>query len=203
MAQQSFALLCALATVTMLACGTRPAQLACALAGLLAGLLLLLPLPGLGGPLVNFVPAQVALLLVLLAFGRLHGGLAPGLLCACGGLLAVVWFLSVNSLGYPPLMALALVGIASLVTVERSLRHPPFRSESLLDEASVLLLGAALAQLLVPEALRGWQSAARMQAGATITNEAVALAPLVLAGSFLLAGIVCAGWRRSRAQGSR
>ena len=200
MAQQSFALLCALATVTMLACGTRPAHMACGLAGLLTGVLLLLPLPGLGGgPLISFVPAQVAVLLVVLAFGRLRGGLSPGLLCACGGMLAVLWFLSVSSLGYPPLLAWALVGIASLVTVERSLRHPLFRAESLLDEASVLLLVAALAQLLLPEIIGGWQSAAQMQAGAIITNETVAPAPLLVAGGFLLAGMLFTLWRRLRA----
>jgi hypothetical protein len=200
MTLQAFALLCALTTLASVGGAVRLAELAWLVAGLVAGLVLLLP--GLLGlpfaPPVAFEPAQVALLLVLFALARLRGGIGPRTGLVLGGVLAVVWMQALRAVGWPLLAAGPFVIAVTALAALLGLSKKNFVTAQLQDDVSIVVLTGGLLVALVPDIVAGWNRAQVMQGVAGEAN-ALSAAPVVwVAAGFVVLGAVFAYVRSRR-----
>jgi hypothetical protein len=193
--------LCALGVVTCIASVARPVQCLYLLAGALGGVLVLNPawlmLPW--SPLLGSEPAQVSLLLFMLAFARVIGRVQAHVLLSVAGVLAVIWLQALGSLGYPASFAWLIVLLACFTTVFCSLYRAGFRTETLLEEAFLIVMLYALALAIVPEVLSGWDAAVGLQN--VSSRESLVekeQGGLWLAAGFVIVGAAYAKWKRYR-----
>lgn len=202
---QSYVLLCALAVLTCMATLTRWQQLGWGLAGLVTALVLFNPL-GLALPFTPLLaePSQIALLLVVLAFMRVVYSVPVPLLLFGAGVLACLWLQGLLALAYPLPLALLLVAGSCVATLAGCLYRTGFRSIALLHEAFLLLGAGGLAVTLLPDLLKGWNSAMELHetAGEGV-QTGTGTEALWLALVFVVLGVARALWssrdnRRSR-----
>lgn len=200
MSLQAFVMLCALATLASVGAAVRPVHLAWIAAGLVAGVLLLMPglfaLPF--APPLAFEPAQVALLLVLYALARLRGGIGLRRGLVIGGALAIVWLQALRATGWPLFAAMPFVFAVTALAAVLGLSKKNFVTAQLQDDVSIVVLAGGLLVALVPDIVAGWNSAQVMQ-GATGDANAASVASVVwVAAGFVVLGAVFAYVRSRR-----
>lgn len=185
----AFALLCGIATVTC--CAHINSHSSEGWRWLLTMVLGLALLPPFALLLPNVVPlamqASHAALLIALAAMSLLRRPSAHMALYYGGFLTALWISTLLTAAYPLLLAVLLPLAAALTTQLLALYRPGFRSESLLQEALIVLLMISLPVALVPELIAGWRSATALQG----IDPATVAAPLVSGVGAVTVAVMC------------
>jgi hypothetical protein len=195
---QAFALIAALASVVFAAHAGRISDVPWWLAGLVTGMCLLLPLPWLTGnrlPLLALPASQGALLLALAVFHFVHYDAQPRRLMACAGLITAAWIAALHAQGFPSVWSLGFPVLLSGLSLWMAGRLQAYSTPHMLIESKMILVPGAMAVALLPEAIRGWQSAGALQSLDGSSGQELPITGVLLALVFILLGLAYSRWK--------
>lgn len=204
MAYQLFPLLCGLATLSFTACANRHRHLLHWFSGFL--LVLVLTNYRVDGirALMLIDPIQIATVLGLAAFARLHKPSANSAAVVLGGMVAALWINSLTAFAYPRLPVIVVVSLLTSIVFYAAIHRKNFVSVLLLDEALIIVMILSLLVAVVPAALAGWQTAESLQVLGSVAGEVTAngqsqtdpnSAVLMLSLAFLVVGCIYGKWK--------
>lgn len=192
MALPAFVLLCGLAALSFSAAANHPRQAwSWALAGLITLYLLQHSI---------LVPesSQVAMLVVLAVAACLGFPHYRLFSVVAGGIMTAFWLISLQATGVPLLLAALLAAGSAALALALACQRPAFCPESLLLEARVIVLIAALLSAIVPGLLSGWLSGLNIMQGQRDADTLLLMDPLVLLLPLLSAvlGVIYTTWKK-------
>ncbi len=195
---QLLPLLCGLATLCFSSCIKSSRQIPYLLLGFVIGLGIVNW--GAANPIFQFmvspqelaIVAAVSALLLLRHHDWRHFGLV------LSGLIAAFWVSTLEAMGAPYELSLLLVCGVTGLNVWAALKRQAFITDSILDEALLIVFVLGLIVGLVPEVINGWRSAGALQALDTANNnQNPEFESLLVALSGIVLGI---GWSLLRNQ---